>query len=95
MQFNKDTVGRTDGVLEPKVRELIGLGVALTTQCQYCLASHTATLSKLGATAEEISETVFIAAALRAGAAYTHGLVALRYFEQASADHAHGGAGNA
>jgi len=81
-QFNALTVGRADGQIAPKYRELIALGVALTTQCPYCIASHTAALKKLGATREEIAETVFISSALRAGAAYTHGLVAMRYFDQ-------------
>lgn len=84
-EFNAQSVGRADGVIPLKYRELIGLGVALTTQCQYCLASHTAALKRLGATQEEIAETVFIAAALRAGAAYTHGMVAMRYFDDAEA----------
>ena len=94
-EFNAKTVARTDGAIPPKYRELIALGVALTTQCQYCLASHTAALRELGATEEEIAETTFIAAALRAGAAYTHGLVAMRYFDQAAeseqavTDHVH------
>lgn len=91
--FNAQTVGRTDGAIPPKYRELIALGVALTTQCQFCLASHTAALKKLEATSEEIAETVFVTSALRAGAAYTHGLMAMRYFDGAdapeSAEHVH------
>jgi AhpD family alkylhydroperoxidase len=82
--FNAASVGRTDGAIPPKYRELIALGVALTTQCQFCLASHTATLKKLGASADEVAETVFIASALRAGAAYTHGMVAMRFFDGAA-----------
>lgn len=80
--FNAHTVGRADGSVPPKYRELIALAVALTTQCQYCIASHTSTLKNLGATEEEIAETVFVTAALRAGGAFTHGLMALRYFDQ-------------
>ena len=37
-----------------------------------------------GATREEIAEVVFIAAALRAGAAVGHGLLALRLFDEAT-----------
>jgi AhpD family alkylhydroperoxidase len=74
-------VGRTDGEIPPKYRELIALGVALTTQCPYCLDVHTANLKKHGATREEIAETTFIVAALRAGAAVTHGTHALKLFE--------------
>jgi alkylhydroperoxidase/carboxymuconolactone decarboxylase family protein YurZ len=66
------TVGRTDGAVPLKYRELIALGVALTTNAK-----------RAGATREELAETVHIAAALRAGAALTHGLLALRLFDEA------------
>ena len=77
------TVGRTDGTIPAKYRELIAIGVALTTQCPYCLDVHTANAKKAGATREELAETVHIAAALRAGAALTHGLLALKLFDKA------------
>ncbi len=77
------TVGRTDGAVPQKYRELIALGVALTTQCPYCLDVHTKNAKKAGVTREELAETVHIAAALRAGAALTHGLLALRLFDEA------------
>jgi AhpD family alkylhydroperoxidase len=76
-------VGRTDAAIPAKYRELIALGVALTTQCPYCLDVHTANAKKAGATREELAETVHIAAALRAGAALTHGLLALKLFDKA------------
>jgi AhpD family alkylhydroperoxidase len=77
------TVGRTDGAIPQKYRELIALGVALTTQCPYCLDVHSANAKKAGATREEVAETVHIAAALRAGAAETHGLLALKLYDKA------------
>jgi AhpD family alkylhydroperoxidase len=76
------TVGRTDGAIPQKYRELIALGVALTTQCPYCLEVHAGNAKKAGATREELAETVHIAAALRAGAAFTHGLLALKLFDR-------------
>jgi AhpD family alkylhydroperoxidase len=66
---------RSDGVIPPKYRELISIGVALTTQCSYCLDVHTRRALAAGATREEIAETTFVAAALRAGAALGHGLL--------------------
>ncbi|MCL4142898.1 UNVERIFIED_CONTAM: hypothetical protein GTU68_061381 [Idotea baltica] len=51
----------------------MALAVALTTQCPYCLEIHKGEAIKAGATEEELSETVFVATALRAGAALTHG----------------------
>jgi AhpD family alkylhydroperoxidase len=77
------TVGRTDGAVPQKYRELIAIAVALTTQCPYCLDVHTGAAKKAGATREEIAETVHVASALRAGAALTHGLLALKLFDNA------------
>jgi AhpD family alkylhydroperoxidase len=74
-------VGRTDGQIPTKYRELMALAVAFTTQCPYCLDVHTRSAKKAGATREEVAETVFIAAALRAGAAVTHGALALKLFD--------------
>ena len=75
-------VGRTDGAIPQKYRELIALAVAFTTQCPYCLDVHTAAAKAAGATREEVVETSFIAAALRAGAAVTHGTLALKLFDE-------------
>ena len=77
----KASAERTDGAIPEKYRELISIAVALTTQCSYCIDTHSKNAVKAGATREEIAETVFIAAALRAGAAVGHGLLALRLFE--------------
>lgn len=68
-----DAAALADGAIPQKYKELIALGVALTTQCPYCLEIHKGAAKKAGATEAEIAETVFVAAALRAGAAVTHG----------------------
>jgi AhpD family alkylhydroperoxidase len=47
--------------------------VALTTQCAYCLEIHRKSALEAGATDEQLAEVTFIAAALRAGGAITHG----------------------
>ena len=76
------TVAREDGAIPRKYRELIALGVALTTQCPYCIEAHAKAAKKAGVTREEIAETAFLAAALRAGAAATHGTMALKLFDE-------------
>jgi AhpD family alkylhydroperoxidase len=76
-------VGREDGAIPAKYRELLALAVALTTQCPYCLDVHAAAAKTAGATREELAETVFITSALRAGAAGTHGTLALKLFDDA------------
>ncbi|HEY8516117.1 MAG TPA: carboxymuconolactone decarboxylase family protein [Candidatus Binatia bacterium] len=76
-------VGREDGAIPRKYRELIAIAVALTTQCPYCIEAHARAAKKAGATREEITEATFIASALRAGAAATHGTMALKLFDAA------------
>ena len=68
-----DKVALADGVIPKKYKELMALAVALTTQCPYCLDVHKKAAKAAGASDEELAETVFVAAALRAGAAVTHG----------------------
>jgi AhpD family alkylhydroperoxidase len=79
----KATAERKDGAIPEKYRELISIAVALTTQCGYCIEAHTKNAVLVGVTKEEMAETVFIASALRAGAAVGHGLMALRMFDGA------------
>ena len=62
---------------------LIAIAVACTTQCPYCLDVHTRKAKRAGATREEVVEASLLAAALRAGAATTHGALALKLFDQA------------
>jgi len=75
-------VGKEDGAIPRKYRELMALAIACTTQCPYCLDFHTRNAKKAGATREEVAEAVFIAAALRAGAAATHSTLALKLFDR-------------
>jgi AhpD family alkylhydroperoxidase len=65
------------GAVSVKYKELIALGVAFTTQCPYCIEIHAGRAREAGATDQEISETVIVAA-LRAGGAMTHGTHALK-----------------
>lgn len=74
-------VGREDGAVPKKYRELIAIAVAVTTQCPYCIEVHAKAAKAAGASKEELVETAFIAAALRAGGAATHGAMALKFFD--------------
>jgi len=68
-----DQAAMKDGVIPKKYKELMALAVALTTQCGYCLEVHRKAAVAAGATPEELAEATFVAVALRAGAALTHG----------------------
>ena len=61
-----------------KYKELMALSVAFTTQCPYCIDIHSRGARAAGATEAEIAETVCVTAALRAGAAITHGTHAMK-----------------
>ena len=72
-----DKAAMTAGAIPVKQKEMIAVAVALTTQCPYCIDIHVKRAREAGATEQEIAEVVLIAAALRAGAAITHGTHAL------------------
>jgi AhpD family alkylhydroperoxidase len=66
-----------DGALPGKTKELIAVAVAHVTQCPYCIRGHTALALRKGATPEEVMEAIWVAAEMRAGAAYAHSNLAL------------------
>src|SRR5690242_21317233 len=61
-----------EGAIPAKTKQLIAVAVAHVTQCPYCIRGHTAAALQNGATAEEIMEAIWVAAEMRAGAAYAH-----------------------
>lgn len=81
-EFDAAVFDPSDEVLSVKVRELIAIAVAATTQCPYCLGAHVGNAQKAGATDEEVARAVMVAAALRAGAAYTHGFLAMKLYDE-------------
>jgi AhpD family alkylhydroperoxidase len=66
-----------DGALPAKTKELIAVAVAHVTQCPYCIRGHTELAIKKGATENELMEAIWVAAEMRAGAAFAHSNVAL------------------
>lgn len=66
-----------EGALSLKVKELIAVAVAVTTQCPYCIDAHVKKAKAAGATDAELTEATLVAAALRAGGAVTHGTHAI------------------
>jgi len=68
-----DKAALADGAIPKKYKDLMAIAVALTTQCPYCIEVHRQEAIKAGATEQELAEVTFVAVALRAGAALTHG----------------------
>jgi AhpD family alkylhydroperoxidase len=68
-----DAAAFAEGALSVKVKELMAVAVAVTTQCPYCIEIHSKKAKEAGATEPEIAEAVLVSAALRAGGSVTHG----------------------
>ena len=66
-----------DGALPAKTKQLIAVAVAHVTQCPYCIRGHTEAARKAGATEQEVMEAIWVAAEMRAGAAYAHASLAI------------------
>jgi AhpD family alkylhydroperoxidase len=74
--FNNE-IFEKESTLPRKMKELIAIAVAHTTQCPYCIEGHVRTAKKAGASDQEIAEAIFVAAALRAGGAFAHSTIAM------------------
>ena len=73
------------GALDPKTKQLIAVAVAHVTQCPYCIRGHTKGARHAGATEQEVMEAIWVAAEMRAGAAYAHSALALDTIAKAQA----------
>ena len=73
-----------DGALPEHTKQLIAVAVAHVTQCPYCIRGHTELASKKGVTEQEMMEAIWVAAEMRAGAAYAHSLIAIDAMHRAN-----------
>jgi len=55
------------GALDSKVKELMGLAVAVALGCKHCMVWHTIMALEHGATKDEIFETLSVAAVMTGG----------------------------
>jgi AhpD family alkylhydroperoxidase len=74
-----------EGALTVKTKQLIAVAAAHITQCPYCIRGHTKAARRSGASPQEIMEAIWVAAEMRAGAAYAHSALALDEVENAAA----------
>jgi alkylhydroperoxidase/carboxymuconolactone decarboxylase family protein len=63
-----------EGALTEREKALIALAVAHTVQCPYCIDAYTTGSLEKGATPEQMTEAVHVAAAIRGGASLVHGV---------------------
>lgn len=76
--FDKAVFNKDFGSLNLASRELIAVGVAVTTQCSYCIADHAKRAVNAGASKQDVAEAIMVATALRAGGGITHGWQAMK-----------------
>ncbi len=75
-----------DGALDKKTKELIALAIGVSTRCDGCIGFHSEALVRLGATREEVEETLGMAVYMGGGPSLMYAADALLAFEQFQED---------
>lgn len=65
------------GALSTRVKELLALGIAISTQCDGCVAWHVTNAVKAGAVRDEVLETIGVAIMMGGGPSTYYGGKAL------------------
>ncbi len=73
-----------DGVLDRKTKELIALAVSVAARCDPCIGFHMQALVKLGATRQEIDETLGVTTYMGGGPSLMYAASAIAAFEEFS-----------
>jgi AhpD family alkylhydroperoxidase len=71
-----------DGALDKKTKELIALAIGIAVRCDGCIGFHTQALAKLGATRQEVEETLGMAVYMGGGPSLMYAADAIAAFEQ-------------
>ena len=83
-EFSRAVFGQ--GTLDRRTKQLIAVAVAHVTQCPYCIEGHTKLAHRAGASPEQIMESIWVAAEMRAGGAFAHSTLALHALETERAE---------
>jgi len=75
-----------DGVLDKKTKELIALALAVGSRCDACIGFHTKALLALGATREEVAETLGVCIYMGGGPSMMYAAEAIAAFDEFSAE---------
>ena len=74
----------TDGALDRKTKELIALALSVASRCDPCIGFHAQTLVKLGASRQEVDETLGVATYMGGGPSLMYAASAIEAFEEFS-----------
>jgi AhpD family alkylhydroperoxidase len=72
------------GTLDAKTKELIALALSVAARCDPCIGFHMQTLVKLGATRQEIDETLGVTTYMGGGPSLMYAANAIAAFEEFS-----------
>lgn len=72
----------TDGALSKKEKSLIGLAIAHIQRCPYCIDAYTTQCLESGATPDQMTEAIHVAAAMASGITLVHGVQMLHHLEK-------------
>ena len=71
------------GVLDAKTKELIALALGVAARCDACIGFHTQALVKLGATRQEVDETLGVTTYMGGGPSLMYAAGAVAAFDEA------------
>lgn len=71
-----------DGALDKKTKELIALAIAISTRCDGCIGFHSEALVRLGATRQEVEETLGMAVYMGGGPSLMYAADAISAYEE-------------
>lgn len=80
-----NTMGKAakkNGALDEKTKELIALGIAISTRCDSCIAFHVKSLVRLGTTRAEFCEALEMISFMGGGPSITFSAKALEAYDE-------------
>jgi AhpD family alkylhydroperoxidase len=79
------TAAMAPGAVDAKTKELIALAIAVTKQCDGCIAAHARSAAKKGATRAEVAEAMGVAIMMNGGPGTVYGPRALAAYDDFAA----------
>ncbi|WP_292068452.1 carboxymuconolactone decarboxylase family protein [Marivita sp. XM-24bin2] len=73
---------KTNGALDEKTKELIALGIAISTRCDSCIAFHVKSLVRLKTTRDELCEALAMIAYMGGGPSVAFSAKALEAYDE-------------
>jgi AhpD family alkylhydroperoxidase len=80
------TAAYAAGALDVRTKELIALAIAVSKECDGCIASHARGAARSGASEEEVAEALGVAIAMNGGPGTVYGPRAFAAFQEFKAN---------